>query len=346
MAIPGGQQRHVGRTAALRPLLPPCLPARPAARATQACPTSPACPPPPPPQAYTDAAAAAGKPPADLSPEQRWAAGCALIESLGDAVSAERLRGEPNNQYRLLRVVDILLQTGGRTLAGALTQGRRGKVWTPRAGRLPPLGCFGASARVAATEGGLRLLGKGGHCCGAAWTPRAGRPLGWICSSRLGQTGGPCGSSTTCIQETCNAAAASSALLHRPSAVAAHSQAVWLQSCTGMRSGPYYTCPLLSFGTAHAILTGTLPCVQSWTWMRSGRPTMTAAASSCIFSKRTWLVYFALYLFTELDLDAQRPTDYDCRCFFLHRPRAELYRRIDGRVEEMVAGGLLTVRVL
>lgn len=46
---------------------------------------------------------------------------------------------------------------------------------------------------------------------------------------------------------------------------------------------------------------------------------------------------------TELDLDAQRPTDYDCRCFFLHRPRAELYRRIDGRVEEMMASGLLTV---
>ena len=48
---------------------------------------------------------------------------------------------------------------------------------------------------------------------------------------------------------------------------------------------------------------------------------------------------------TELDLDAQRPTDYDCRCFFLHRPRAELYRRIDGRVEEMMASGLLTVGV-
>ncbi|PRW59253.1 tRNA dimethylallyltransferase 9 [Chlorella sorokiniana] len=112
-------------------------------------------------QAYAEAAAAAGKAAADLAPEERWAAGCALIDALGDAASAERLRGERNNQYRLLRVVDILLQTGGRTLA-------------------------------------------------------------------------------------------------------------------------------------------------------------------------------------ELDLDAQRPTDYDCRCFFLHRPRAELYRRIDGRVEEMMAGGLLT----
>lgn len=46
----------------------------------------------------------------------------------------------------------------------------------------------------------------------------------------------------------------------------------------------------------------------------------------------------------DQDLDAARPTDYDVRAFFLHRPRAQLYRRIDARVEEMVAGGLLTVR--
>lgn len=45
----------------------------------------------------------------------------------------------------------------------------------------------------------------------------------------------------------------------------------------------------------------------------------------------------------DLDLDAARPTDYDVRAFFLHRPRDQLYRRIDARVEEMVAGGLLTV---
>ena len=43
----------------------------------------------------------------------------------------------------------------------------------------------------------------------------------------------------------------------------------------------------------------------------------------------------------DQNLDAARPTDYDCRCFLLHHPRLELYRRIDGRVEEMVAGGLL-----
>lgn len=46
----------------------------------------------------------------------------------------------------------------------------------------------------------------------------------------------------------------------------------------------------------------------------------------------------------DQDLSDERPTDYDCRCFFLHRPRLELYRRIDARVEDMVAGGLLQVR--
>ncbi|GAB4815722.1 hypothetical protein N2152v2_002768 [Parachlorella kessleri] len=43
----------------------------------------------------------------------------------------------------------------------------------------------------------------------------------------------------------------------------------------------------------------------------------------------------------ELDLDESRPLDYDFRCFFLHRPRAQLYSRIDQRVEQMVQGGLL-----
>lgn len=68
-------------------------------------------------QAYAEAAAAAGCTPGDLPAEQRWAAACALVEALGDGASAERLRGEPNNQYRLLRVVDILLQSG-KPLAG------------------------------------------------------------------------------------------------------------------------------------------------------------------------------------------------------------------------------------
>jgi hypothetical protein len=45
----------------------------------------------------------------------------------------------------------------------------------------------------------------------------------------------------------------------------------------------------------------------------------------------------------DQDLDAAAPTDYDCRCFFLYRPRIELYRLIDARVEQMVDGGLLQV---
>lgn len=32
-----------------------------------------------------------------------------------------------------------------------------------------------------------------------------------------------------------------------------------------------------------------------------------------------------------------------CRCFFLQRPRLELFERIDLRVEQMVDGGLLQV---
>ena len=45
----------------------------------------------------------------------------------------------------------------------------------------------------------------------------------------------------------------------------------------------------------------------------------------------------------ELDLDTGAPLDYDFRCFFLNRPRIDLYRRIDARCEEMVVGGLLQV---
>jgi tRNA dimethylallyltransferase len=42
---------------------------------------------------------------------------------------------------------------------------------------------------------------------------------------------------------------------------------------------------------------------------------------------------------SEQDLDAERPWDYDFRCFYLTRPRIPLYERIAGRVEEMVCGG-------
>ena len=45
----------------------------------------------------------------------------------------------------------------------------------------------------------------------------------------------------------------------------------------------------------------------------------------------------------ELDMDIDAPLQYDFRCFFLSRPRAELYRRADARCEDMLAGGLLQV---
>lgn len=47
---------------------------------------------------------------------------------------------------------------------------------------------------------------------------------------------------------------------------------------------------------------------------------------------------------SELNLDTAAPLTYDFRCFFLDRPRAELYRRIDMRCEEMLRDGLLQVQ--
>jgi tRNA dimethylallyltransferase len=43
----------------------------------------------------------------------------------------------------------------------------------------------------------------------------------------------------------------------------------------------------------------------------------------------------------QLLADAARPPDYDFRPFFLTRPRVDLYRRVDARVEDMVARGLV-----
>lgn len=63
--------------------------------------------------------------------------GAALVETLGDPASADRLRREPNNQYRLLRVVDILLQSGGVPLAGGQGAGGRRTTLHER-GLLPP----------------------------------------------------------------------------------------------------------------------------------------------------------------------------------------------------------------
>ena len=71
-------------------------------------------------QAYAEAAAALGG--RELTTEERWGVAVALVAALGDAASALRLAGEPNNQYRLVRVVDILLQSGGVPLAGELQQ--------------------------------------------------------------------------------------------------------------------------------------------------------------------------------------------------------------------------------
>jgi tRNA dimethylallyltransferase len=51
-----------------------------------------------------------------LTEEEKWTAGVNVIASLGDTESAERLRNESNNYYRLQRVVDILLQSPGKTL--------------------------------------------------------------------------------------------------------------------------------------------------------------------------------------------------------------------------------------
>lgn len=113
------------------------------ARGLAGTPASPLPPPhrsaalsPPAGQAYAEAEAAAAAEGRQLDPSERWAAACALVEALGDAASAERLRGEVNNQYRLLRVVDILLQTGGRPLAGARLAGpgRRGHDPCPCSG--------------------------------------------------------------------------------------------------------------------------------------------------------------------------------------------------------------------
>jgi len=48
----------------------------------------------------------------ELTAEERWDLGTDLIAKLGDPVAAERVSGEMNNYYRLLRVLEILLHTG------------------------------------------------------------------------------------------------------------------------------------------------------------------------------------------------------------------------------------------
>ena len=46
-----------------------------------------------------------------------------------------------------------------------------------------------------------------------------------------------------------------------------------------------------------------------------------------------------------LDVDTGAAPEYDFRCFFLDRPRTQLYRRIDQRGEIMLRDGMLQVRI-
>ena len=52
----------------------------------------------------------------ELTAEEKWDLGTGLIASLGDPVAAQRVHGEANNYYRLMRVLEVVLHTG-RTLA-------------------------------------------------------------------------------------------------------------------------------------------------------------------------------------------------------------------------------------
>jgi tRNA dimethylallyltransferase len=54
----------------------------------------------------------------ELTQEDKWKAGVDLVRSLGDEATADRLLyQEVNNWYRMHRVIDILLQAPGKTLA-------------------------------------------------------------------------------------------------------------------------------------------------------------------------------------------------------------------------------------
>ena len=48
----------------------------------------------------------------------------------------------------------------------------------------------------------------------------------------------------------------------------------------------------------------------------------------------------------EMDIPPDSEPDYDFRCFFLNRPRMELYRRIDARCEQMLYKGIMQVLLL
>lgn len=62
----------------------------------------------------TPAAAAAA---AQLQPQQRWDVAVDVVQQLGDAEAAARIRAERNNWYRLQRVLQILIINGGKPLS-------------------------------------------------------------------------------------------------------------------------------------------------------------------------------------------------------------------------------------
>ena len=60
-------------------------------------------------QVWAEATSSKGS---ELTPEEKWHLGTDLIAKSGDPTAAERVKGEMNNYYRLLRVLEIVLHTG------------------------------------------------------------------------------------------------------------------------------------------------------------------------------------------------------------------------------------------
>jgi tRNA dimethylallyltransferase len=54
---------------------------------------------------------------AQLQPQQRWDVAVDVVQQLGDAEAAARIRAERNNWYRLQRVLQILIINGGKPLS-------------------------------------------------------------------------------------------------------------------------------------------------------------------------------------------------------------------------------------
>ncbi|KAK9829894.1 hypothetical protein WJX72_008519 [[Myrmecia] bisecta] len=60
-------------------------------------------------QAWAAGTAAKGQ---ELTAEEKWAVGVQQVELAGDPAAAIKLQGEPNNYYRLGRVLEVVLRTG------------------------------------------------------------------------------------------------------------------------------------------------------------------------------------------------------------------------------------------